>query len=84
MTATARHRFFEKPTVKTFGIAAFCLFLGLALGNGIQTSEAMTGQAQWFRGWCERKVSARLADHEKLDRRTFGFSASDLQPAPKR
>ncbi len=81
----AQRTFFELPTVKTAGIAAFCLFLGLAIGNGIQTSEAMTGQAQWFRGWCGRQVQSTVRRHEALDRQVFGFTAEDVAgPAPKK
>lgn len=82
---TVPRTFFERPTIKTLGIAGFCLMLGLALGNGLQTAEALEGQGQWYRGWCGARVKATTVKHESMERQVFGFTAKEvIEPAAKK
>lgn len=49
--------FFERPTVKNLAITAMAFLLGLAVGNGWATHEAMQGQAAWWQGKVRREVA---------------------------
>ena len=63
-----RPGFFERPTVKNFAITVFAFMLGLALGNGHKTGEALQGQRDWYKKvYCPQAI-------EKHDRLVHGES----------
>lgn len=76
-------RFFDRPTVKQLGITGFVFLVGLALGNGYRTTDAMAGQAAWLHEQCgqtiKSKVQATVRAHLKEDRDTFGFAPEDIK-----
>lgn len=59
---------FDRPAVRASGFAALAFFVGLALGNGYKTGEALRGEAQWYRDWCGHK----LAEHQEKDYEKYG------------
>jgi hypothetical protein len=69
--------FFQSPVVKAAGVAGAMFFLGLAIGNGWQTREALQGQGRWYRGWCGQQVHKTLFEHEREDHILYGA------PSPK-
>ena len=50
--------YLDRPTVKQLGVTAFVFLVGLAIGNGYRTTEALQGSARWW----EQQVKA----HEHL------------------
>jgi len=74
--------FFDKPNVKQLGIVAFFFLLGLALGNGYETTTAMAGQSQWLHSWCGQQVKQTIITHEKSDIAAFGYTP-DAHPIVK-
>lgn len=55
-------RFFERPSVKQVGVSAFCLFVGLAIGNAHHTADVVAGSEAWWRGKVVREVKAARRD----------------------
>lgn len=76
-------RFFERPKVKNLAIVAFVFLLGLAIGNGYQTTAAMAGQAKWLHDQCGQVLKKNVLHHIQEDRDTFGFTPEDLQSSKK-
>lgn len=65
-------RFFARPSIKALGITGAVFFLGLALGNGYRTQDALRGQSQWYRQWCGQQVERKLEQHEMHDALIYG------------
>lgn len=75
--------FFERPTVKHLAITAMAFLLGAAVANGWATKDAMVGQAAWLHDQCGRTIKAKVQQHLKEDRDTFGFTPEDLRRPAK-
>ncbi len=67
--------FFEKPTVKHLGVVGFALMLGMAIGNGWATHNALQGQAAWLHEWCGKQVKTRIIQHQERDLALYGVTA---------
>lgn len=77
-------RFFDRPTTKQVGVVGAALVIGLAIGNGYRTTDAMADQARWLHDWCGQQVKKTVVKHQAEDVATFGFTPEDLQaPLPK-
>ncbi len=73
MRAEYQPGFFERPSVKQAGVVIAALFLGMAIGNGWATQDALKGEGAWWQRYCHQQVQQQLQNHKQADVAKYGY-----------